>query len=131
MIPFLGLILTDLTFTEDGNQTYIEECGPTPAPLLASILSRSRQGLDLRTNDDIISSYTMPDTIDVYSLPIINFGKFRLISRILSSIRSMQQSEGYDFEKREDLQEYILEKWQALDDVDLYAWSRKCECSHT
>ena len=67
VLPYVGVNLSDLTFSEDGNPSFFV---------------------------DPISSTDMGDP----ALPLVNFGKMRLISQVFSQIKDQQQSPDFVFE---------------------------------
>ena len=67
VLPYVGVNLSDLTFSEDGNSTFFK---------------------------DPDSSVDMGDP----PLPLVNFGKMRLISQVFSQIKEQQQSPDFKFE---------------------------------
>jgi hypothetical protein len=67
VLPYVGVNLTDLTFTEDGNPSFFVDSN---------------------------SSIENGDP----ALPLVNFGKMRLISQIISQIKEQQCSPDFTFE---------------------------------
>ncbi|KAI9328809.1 ras guanine nucleotide exchange factor domain-containing protein [Obelidium mucronatum] len=89
VLPYLGVNLSDLTFTEDGNPSY--------------------------NSDD-------PATGE----RIINFSKFRMISKILGGILKSQVGQ-YDFVFDDDVQRWLKNEWEAASSKELYDMSLLCE----
>ncbi|KAI8829617.1 ras guanine nucleotide exchange factor domain-containing protein [Chytriomyces cf. hyalinus JEL632] len=92
VLPYLGVNLSDLTFTEDGNPTYVtnDECSPGEL------------------------------------IKIINFSKFKMISKLLSGILKFQSGQ-YDFEYDEHVQRWLRTEWEAASSKELYEMSLLCE----
>ncbi|KAI8836341.1 ras guanine nucleotide exchange factor domain-containing protein [Chytridium lagenaria] len=57
---------------------------------------------------------------------VINFTKFRMISRLLESIVASQRGT-YEFKSDERVQGWLKEDWVCLDTNELYELSRQCE----
>ncbi|KAJ3238683.1 hypothetical protein HDU78_003363 [Chytriomyces hyalinus] len=93
VLPYLGVNLSDLTFTEDGNPTYV-------------------------TNDECSSPGEL--------IKIINFSKFKMISKLLSAILKFQSGQ-YDFEYDEHVQRWLRTEWEAASSKELYEMSLLCE----
>ncbi|KAJ3305382.1 RasGEF [Blyttiomyces sp. JEL0837] len=95
ILPYLGVNLKDLTFTEDGNPTFLEPPGTQPQS----------------TN---------------YSDKVINFTKFRLISKLFDSIIESQRGK-YNFQTDDAIQRWLKTQWVSLDSAELYEQSKICE----
>ncbi|KAJ3102225.1 RasGEF [Phlyctochytrium planicorne] len=100
ILPYLGVNLKDLTFAEDGNPTHL-----SPTEVSAA----------LKVPQEAITTEKM-----------INFTKFRLLSKLLENISASQKG-SYDFKADDKIQIWLKEDWVALDTADLYEHSRQCE----
>jgi son of sevenless-like protein len=101
VLPYLGVNLSDLTFTEDGNPTFLptsDSPGSDPAALPTSGNSEK----------------------------MINFSKFRMVSRLLQNILDFQKGD-FQFQVDESLQHFLKIEWTALDNAGLYEQSKICE----
>ena len=96
VLPYVGVNLTDLTFTEDGNPSFYEN----PK-----------------------ASKDMGDP----PLPLVSFGKMRLISQVFSMIKEQQRSPNFQFEVNHKIQFWILDIWPVMSETDLYSASLLCE----
>ncbi|KAL3895971.1 MAG: hypothetical protein SGCHY_004374 [Lobulomycetales sp.] len=96
VLPYVGVNLSDLTFTEDGNPSFYE-------------------------NPNATKELGDPP------LPLVNFGKMRLISQVFSMIKEQQRSPNFQFDVNLQIQFWILEVWPLISENDLYAASLKCE----
>lgn len=93
ILPYVGVNLSDLTFTEDGNPTFYRD-----------------------------PSSSMP-----FSLPLVNFGKMRLISQIFTTIQEQQRCPNFSFPVNSKIQFWILDIWPLMSEADLYNASLICE----
>ncbi|KAJ3215349.1 RasGEF [Dinochytrium kinnereticum] len=100
LLPYLGVNLKDLTFAEDGNPTHLS---------LAEVATTLR----------------MPQQ-SVSDEKVINFTKFRMISKLLDSIVATQKGL-YDFKADEKVQMWLKEDWVCLETAELYEQSKICE----
>jgi hypothetical protein len=66
VLPYVGVNLTDLTFSEDGNPSFFVD--PNSQKVLGDP-----------------------------ALPLVNFGKMRLISGVFSLIKEQQRSPNFEF----------------------------------
>ncbi|KAL3895970.1 MAG: hypothetical protein SGCHY_004373 [Lobulomycetales sp.] len=96
VLPYVGVNLSDLTFTEDGNPSFYE-------------------------NPNATKELGDPP------LPLVNFGKMRLISQVFSMIKEQQRSPNFEFEVNHKVQFWVLDIWPLMSETDLYAASLKCE----
>ncbi|KAJ3416659.1 RasGEF [Chytridiales sp. JEL 0842] len=103
ILPYLGVNLQDLTFTEDGNPTFLAE-----------------------TPNSTQSQLSTPETPRDTSDKLINFSKFRMISRLLQNIMDYQKGE-YTFNADDGIQDFLKTGWRALDNAGLYEQSKLCE----
>ncbi|KAJ3289543.1 hypothetical protein HDU79_003983 [Rhizoclosmatium sp. JEL0117] len=88
VLPYLGVNLSDLTFTEDGNPTHVFD--------------------------------------EASKEQVINFSKFRMISKLLNGIIKSQVGQ-FDFEHDEVANRWIRQEWEALSSKELYEMSLVCE----
>ena len=132
-MPYLGVTLSDLTFTEDGNPTYLETPAHPPPTLTAS------------TNALNTTAKAAPSKTE--HLPHINFTKFRLVAALINSLKELQgcgviesatagtPSSGsgavaqanWGFAPDERVQTWLRKEWVAFEDAELYDVSRMME----
>ncbi|KAJ3035078.1 hypothetical protein HDV00_004342 [Rhizophlyctis rosea] len=149
VMPYLGVTLSDLTFTEDGNPTYIE-----PATLQNHPPPKSSTDLTSTTPTSTTPQPSRPASPSPQRtlqsqqpsqpspLPIINFTKFRLVSALISSLSDAQSlgshsstgplsphsgPGGWNFTPDERVQEWLRKEWVAYEDAELYDVSRMME----
>jgi len=119
MVPFLGVNLSDLTFTEDGNDTYVND-------YVSPITSSDRQQSKSVTYID-----AMPQTIDknveISPLPLVNFEKFKLISQLLGTLQTLQKAPKYKFARVEGVETWLLNSFVPYEEADLFTLSKQCE----
>ncbi|KAJ3048112.1 RasGEF [Rhizophlyctis rosea] len=134
IMPYLGVTLSDLTFTEDGNPTYLE----TPA----------HPSPTLTASTNALNTSTKPAPSKTEHLPHINFTKFRLVAALISSLKELQgcgvvetaTSPGatapaggavvqanWGFVPDERVQTWLRKEWIAFEDAELYDVSRMME----
>lgn len=104
MVPYLGVNLSDLTFTEDGNETY------------------ANVDIDPQGNNNSVSVNQ-----GFSQLKTINFTKFKLISQLLSTLSTLQKAPKYTFERKEIVEEWLMNSFVPYEESDLFALSKQCE----
>ncbi|ORY03532.1 ras GEF [Basidiobolus meristosporus CBS 931.73] len=124
VLPYLGFHLTDLVFAEDGNPTYISV---TPNEYLPSPILHQHQN---RTFPSQPKPQPTEEGGKAQSLSrsahLINFAKFRLISKMLGEIVQYQQLP-YEFTETPRIHEFIKNGMPAYSEDELHLYSLQCE----
>lgn len=124
ILPYIGVNLSDLTFTEDGNATFIQE-----APASSSSSNHGEQ------QTSTLSSQIPPKIVglsektirSIPRQPIVNFSKLRLVSKLMSDVVLQQRGPRYTFVPENKTLEWIYDGWPLLSENDLYTQSKICE----
>ncbi|KAK9728905.1 Son of sevenless 1 [Basidiobolus ranarum] len=148
VLPYLGFHLTDLVFAEDGNPTYISVT-PTvylPSPVFNNTQScafstpqtkpklplNEKDAKDTATLERITTHLSEGDgqstdtTTASKSTHLINFAKFRLISKMLGEIVQYQQLP-YEFIEIPRIHEFIKNGMPSYSEDELHLYSLQCE----
>ncbi|KAI9347440.1 ras guanine nucleotide exchange factor domain-containing protein, partial [Zopfochytrium polystomum] len=122
MLPYLGVNLKDLTFTEDGNPTFLDAAvGAEPFPS-----SAAQTGFSSSSSSSSSSPTSSSSTHHCPSMPVINFSKFYMISVLFDGVLAAQQG-SYGFPVDMAVQRWIKTGWPVLLDKELYEMSLECE----
>lgn len=121
MVPFLGVNLSDLTFTEDGNESYVAEIESSlSAQPLGSPRSKSVTSID-------VMQQTLDKNTEIIPLKLVNFEKFKLISQLLNTLQTLQKAPKYSFPKIDRVQDWLLNNFIPYEEADLFTLSKQCE----
>ncbi|KAK9766316.1 hypothetical protein K7432_004692 [Basidiobolus ranarum] len=135
VLPYLGFHLTDLVFAEDGNPTYISAV-PTGSPSSSTTNQTASQPAKYGDAENYSKkkpmlkclSFNSPQVVKAQSKPIslINFAKFRLISKMLGEIVQYQKLP-YEFTEIPRIHEFIKNGMTTYSEDELYLYSLQCE----
>ncbi|KAI9091803.1 ras guanine nucleotide exchange factor domain-containing protein [Phlyctochytrium arcticum] len=143
ILPYLGVNLSDLTFAEDGNPTFITQpAGNSTASAgnhgpASPLNSQSTQSTVVAQSNEPIQQTTAPlppagsllslaSSSNVHTFPLINFTKFRLISALVQSVSHLQRGD-FPYTPDEKIRNFLRNEWIVLDDAELYEASRAAE----
>lgn len=108
-IPHIGIFLTDLTFLDDGNDTFL-----TSIP---------------NENSDNQDEDTSTEPCEVQE-PMINVWKLRKVAGVVAKVRQFQEC-SYNFTPVPALQDYLQTLPNQLSDKEMLAESKKNEPSQS
>jgi hypothetical protein len=120
MVPYLGVNLSDLTFTEDGNDTYTADIISTPE------LKKIHRKSSFTTSTEVFEP-PLPPNFQIVQLGMINFTKFKLISQLLTNIQVLQKAPLYQFPKNDAVEDWLLNSFVPLEEGVMYTLSKQCE----
>ena len=113
VIPYFALFLSDIAQVESRNETYMTSHTPmTPS--------------DANTFT-ILQGHSASIKHNILNMPVVNLGKFRIISLILKEFSDLQSRKAFEFAKDEHMQTFIQKEFISIGERGLYLLSNMCQ----
>lgn len=133
IIPYLGLNIQDLTFAEDGNSTFYtpknEKIQRVEITKTATSAVGIRDGKVQEYEQILREPENMNKRTSSYVQPLINFDKFRLVSKLI--YQTLEYQAGFYEIEPDKLLQQNLNDWETFTDAELYKISRLAEPKET